>query len=237
MSAASVAASAGSKRPGADRTHGRGAGRDREPDRVVRRALVAERREELREQDVARADARHRLDVRRERTHAPASSDRRAASAKQPFSSVMRTLRAPISAIASSAMRKSSSSSSSCPTSCSASRWFGRDEERAGLDPEAKRLPLRVEDDADVAAREIANRVGVERRRDLARKRAGQDDEVRAAREVVELLDERLELAGGDLGAPLVDLRVCARGGIHDGSRRPRLGGDPHEVVEDRLGR
>ena len=70
-----------------------------------------------------------------------------------------------------------------------------RDEERAGLDAEPQRLALRVEDDADVAAREVAHGVGVERRRDLPRQRAGEDDEVGAAREVVELLDERLELA------------------------------------------
>ena len=69
-----------------------------------------------------------------------------------------------------------------------------RDEERAGLDAEAQRLALAVEHDADVAPREVADRVGVERRRHLARKRAREDDEVGAAREVVELLDERLEL-------------------------------------------
>ena len=113
---------------------------------------------------------------------------------------------------------------------------IGRDEKRAGLDREAERLALRVEDHADVAPREIANRVGVERRRDLARQRSREDDEVGAAREVVELLDERLELDRADLGAPLVDLRVSARRRIDDRRRRPRLGRDPDEVVEDRLG-
>ena len=38
-----------------------------------------------------------------------------------------------------------------------------------------------------------------------------------------------------DLGPPLVDLRVRARRRIDDGRRRPRLGGDADEVVEDRL--
>ena len=221
---------------GADLAHRRSARGDRGADRVVGRALVSDRGEELREQDVARARRRTPgptcgANARIRRVFRPTRM-----SAKQPFSSVMRTLRAPISAIASSAMRKSSSSSSSWPTSCSASRWFGETRNGPASTPRRSGSPSRVEDDADVAAREVANRVRVERRRDLARQRARQHDEVGAAREVVELLDERLELDRADLGAPLVDLGVGARRRIDDRGRRPRLGGDPDEVVEDRLG-
>ena len=84
-----------------------------------------------------------------------------------------------------------------------------RDEERAGLDRETQRLALRVEDDPDVPAGEVAHGVRVERRRDLARKRSGEDDEVRAAREVVELLDEHLELAARRPRVPHSLISVC----------------------------
>ena len=157
-------------------------------------------------------------------------------SAKQPFSSVITTLRAPISAIASSAIRKSSSSSSSWPTSCSASRLVRGDEERAGLDAELHRLSFAVQDDAHVTAHEISDRVRIELRRHLPRERAGEDDEVRAAREVVQLLHQHVELRRRDLGAPLVDLRVRARGRVDHRRRGARLPGDADEVVEDRLG-
>src|SRR5262249_7348361 len=38
-------------------------------------------------------------------------------------------------------------------------------------------------------------------------------------------------------GAPLVDLRVRVPGRVDDRGRRPRIVVDPHEVVQDRLGR
>ena len=87
-------------------------------------------------------------------------------SAKQPFSSVMRTLRAPISAIASSAIRKSSSSSSSWPTSCSASRWFGETRIGARLDAQPEWLALRCR---ARRARRAARGRGSRRRRTSSR--------------------------------------------------------------------
>ena len=149
----------------------------------------------------------------------------------------MWTLRAPSSAIESSAIRKSSSSSSSCPTTCSASRWFGEIEKRLGLGAEPQRLALGVEHDRDAAAVQVAHRLRVEALLDAARQRAGEDDVVRAAREVVQLLEQHLELFGRDLRPPLVDLRVRALGRVDDCGRGTRLLPDPHEVVEDRLGR
>ena len=52
----------------------------------------------------------------------------------------------------------------------------------------------------------------------------------------MQLLREHLELYLRDLGPPLVDLGVRPGGRIDHGGRRARLGGDAHEVVEDRLG-
>ena len=62
------------------------------------------------------------------------------------------------------------------------------DEERPRLDGKAQRLAFAVEHDAHVSTGEVAHGIGVEGRRHLARERAGEDDEVGAAREVVELL-------------------------------------------------
>ena len=110
------------------------------------------------------------------------------------------------------------------------------DQIRACLHPIAQWIALAVEDDADVPSRELADHVAVERRRHLARKRARENHEVRPPREVVQLLLQRLELGHRDLRPPLVDLRVRPGGRICDGSRGPRLAGDPHEVVENRFG-
>ena len=52
----------------------------------------------------------------------------------------------------------------------------------------------------------------------------------------MELLEQHLELLGGDVRAPLVDLGVRVLGRIDDGRRRARLLADADEVVEDRLG-
>ena len=236
MSAASVAASGGSKRPAPELAHRGRAGGDGRTDRVVGRALVDDRGEELARG--GRRRSRRPTPARRAaRTRGSAAScGRTRRSAKQPFSSVMRTLRAPISAIASSAMRKSSSSSSSCPTSCSASRWFGETRNGPASTPSRSGSPSLSR--TTRTSRRARSRIGVrvERRRHLARQRAREHDEVGATREVVELLHEHLELDSRDLGAPLVDLGVRPGGRIDDRGGRARLGCDPHEVVEDRLG-
>ena len=111
-----------------------------------------------------------------------------------------------------------------------------RDEARLRLGAEPQRLALGVEHDLDAAPVEVADRLGVEALLDAARQRAGEDDEVGAAREVVELLEQRLELLRRHLRAPLVDLGVRALGRVDDGGRGPRLLADPDEVVQDRLG-
>ena len=111
-----------------------------------------------------------------------------------------------------------------------------RDEERLRLDAEAHRLALAVERGEHVAAREVVDRLRVEVVRDVARQRAGEDDELRALREVVELLEQQLELLPAHRRAPLVDLRVRAAGRVDDRRRGTRLALDAHEVVEDRLG-
>ena len=149
----------------------------------------------------------------------------------------MCTLRAPSSAIASSAMRKSSSSKSSCPTSCSASCWFGETSHGSASSPSrsgspsvssATRIPRRPSSRA-------ASRV--ERLVDAARQRAGEDDGLGAAREVAELVHQHPELGLGHLRAPLVDLRLRARRRVDDERRGARLVADADEVVEDRLAR
>ena len=110
-----------------------------------------------------------------------------------------------------------------------------RDEPRLRLGAEPERLALGVEDDVDAAAVEVAHRLGVEALLDAARQRAGEDDEVGAAGEVVELLEQGLQLVARDLRPPLVDLGVRALGRVDDGGGGARLLADADEVVEDRL--
>ena len=69
-----------------------------------------------------------------------------------------------------------------------------RDEERLRLDAEPQRLALLSSTDGHLAARELADRLGVEVVADVARQRAGEDDELGALREVAELLVQGLEL-------------------------------------------
>src|SRR5512132_18831 len=112
-----------------------------------------------------------------------------------------------------------------------------RDQERLGLDATAERLSLAVERRLRAAPVELLDRLGVEALVHAARQGSGEDDAVRSARQVAELREQQVELLGLDVGAPLVDLRVRAAGGVDDGGRRARLLADPHEVVEDALAR
>ena len=187
MSAASVAANAGRsgrRRPRAPMPRRqqprRGSSRRAHARRPARRETArGERRPSRR-----RRPARQRgANARMRRVFFP-----KRMSAKHPFSSVMRTFRGPISAIASRAMRKSSSSSSSWPTSCSASRWFGETRNGPASTPRRSGSPSESSTTRTSRAFELADRVRIERRRDLARKRSGEHDEVGAAREVVQLL-------------------------------------------------
>ena len=63
-----------------------------------------------------------------------------------------------------------------------------RDEEGCRFDADSHRLALAVEHDPNLAAHELADGVGVERGRDLARERACEDDEVGSPGEVLQLL-------------------------------------------------
>ena len=78
-------------------------------------------------------------------------------------------------------------------------------------------------------------RRGVDVGVDAARQRAGEHDDLRAPREVQELVAEQLDLRRGDGRAALVDLGLLAAGRVEHRRVRPRLLADAHEVVEDRL--
>src|SRR5688500_5380030 len=112
----------------------------------------------------------------------------------------------------------------------------GRDEPRLGLEPETKRLALRVEDDPHAMPGELPGSVGVERLGDSPGQRAGEDHELGPTREVAQLVQQDLQLALADLRPPLVDLGLCPGRRIHDERRRSRLARDADEVVQDRLG-
>ena len=138
----------------------------------------------------------------------------------------------------SSASRKSSSSWNSWPTSASASAWFGETRNGSASTPSRSGSPSRVEHGrgrAGVAS--SRDRLGVEVVVDVARQRAGEHDELGVLRQVAQLLEQRVELLGGDRRPPLVDLGVRAAGRVDDRGRRARLALDVDEVVEDRLAR
>ena len=97
----------------------------------------------------------------------------------------------------------------------------GSVQERLGREPEPEGLALRVQNRLDTLAVQLADGLGVEIVLDTPGQRAGEDDGLGAAREVLQLLAEHLELVGLDLGAPLVDLRVGAGGRVDYGRRRP----------------
>ena len=152
------------------------------------------RGDEGRQQHVARADGRHRLDPRRDRAE-PAgltllAEQRDAAGVGRDRPRCA----GPSSAIWSSASRKSSSSWNSWPTSASASRWFGETRNGSASTPEPERLTLGVEHREHMAAREVVDRLGVELVRHVPRQRAGEDDELGSLRQVVELVEQHTEL-------------------------------------------
>ena len=85
-----------------------------------------------------------------------------------------------------------------------------RHEPGLGVESEPQRLALRVERDPDATPPELPRGFRVERLGDASRQRAGEDDRLRAARQVAELLHQRRQLRLGDLRPPLVDLRLGA---------------------------
>ena len=133
-------------------------------------------------------------------------------------------------------MTRSSSSLNSWPTSSSASMHVRRDDVRLGAHGEAHRLAVGVDDGRHVELAQLLDEVGVDDRVDAARQRAGEDDDVGAAREVEQLVAEQLDLLGAHRRAALVDLRRLAVRRVEDGRVRARLLADADEVVEDRLG-
>ena len=116
-------------------------------------------------------------------------------------------------------------------------RLVRRDEKRLRLDAQPQRLTLGVEHDGTWRRDSSRDRLGVEVVGDVARQRAGEDDELGALGQVAELLEQRLELLGPHRRPPLVDLGVGAAGRVDDGRRRARLAVDADEVVQDRLAR
>ena len=110
-----------------------------------------------------------------------------------------------------------------------------RDERRLGLDALEQRLAFDIEGDTQAAPRQVTDELAVEAVIDSPRQRPGEDDQLGAARQVVELLGKRHELLGPHHRPPLVDLGVRARRGIDDGSRGARLVLDAGEIVENRL--
>src|SRR5918994_929487 len=97
------------------------------------------------------------------------------------------------------------------------------------------RLAVGVQQHRDPERLQLAGQTSVDARIDALRDAPGDNAERRALREVQQLLDESIHLAGGDVRSPLVDLRLLAGGGIDHGQVGARLVPDPGEVVEDRL--
>ena len=111
----------------------------------------------------------------------------------------------------------------------------GRDHMRMAAHPEAQRLAGAVEHGHTVRAPQTLQHLGVEVFRHAPRQRAGEHHIVGALGKVVDLLQESLELLGGDHRAVLDDLRLARAGGVDDGRGGTRLAGDTHEVVKDVL--
>src|SRR4051812_11978685 len=182
--------------------------------------------------------------------------------AKQPSSRVMIASRAPNWTISRTAIVRSSSSLNSWPTSSSASRTFG--ETTSGSARTARRsgspsASTTVVTESLWSSRSssayapastpaggaggggrgelvgLAEPLGVRPRLHARRQRAGEDHEIRAAREVEQLVAEQLELLGRDAGSALVDLGLLTGRRVEDRKVGARLLADAHEVVEDRL--
>ena len=158
-----------------------------------------------------------------------ASRVRRAAARSSRASEVMSTLRAPSSAISSSAELEVLVVVELLADERLGLRLVRRDEERLGLDPEAQRLAFAVEHRRDVAAGELVDRLGVEV---VARRRAAASRRRRRARRPARgsaSFSRRISSSSGVTDRPpLVDLGVgVARSGRRRPSRcatRPRCG-------------
>ena len=96
------------------------------------------------------------------------------------------------------------------------------DEERLGVDSLAQGLALRIEHAVNPTARQRPDRLGIEVVFDVTRQRAGEDDERRDARQVVQLVEQHMELVRPHGGAPFVDLAQRPSRRIDDSSRRAR---------------
>ena len=129
----------------------------------------------VRGEEARRAARRPRRPPRPARPAAPARGSARRLrpsrnSAKQPASCVIRTLRAPSSAMRVEREREVlARSSNSWPTSASASRWLGETSDGSASTPEPQRLALRVEHRRHLAPVQLADRLA---RRSRRRRRA-----------------------------------------------------------------
>src|SRR4051794_346572 len=111
----------------------------------------------------------------------------------------------------------------------------GRDDVGLGADGEAHGLAVAIDDRRHAHLAQVADQRGVDVGLDAARQRSGEDYDVRAAREVEQLVVEEPDLGREHLRAALVDLGLLAVGGVEHRGVRARLVADAHEVVEDRL--
>ncbi len=111
-----------------------------------------------------------------------------------------------------------------------------RDDARLRARREAQRLTFGVEHAGHAELAYLGDQTAVEVGRDAARQAAREDAYGGALGQVEQLVDEQLELAGGDARAALVDLRLLVRGRVDDRGRRARLLADADEVAQDRLG-
>src|SRR6185312_3221598 len=84
---------------------------------------------------------------------------------------------------------------------------------------------------------QLADQPAVDVGLDAAREAAGDHAQLRAAREVEQLVAEQLHLALGDGGTALVDLRLHAGRRVEHGGVRARFLADADEVGQHRLGR
>src|SRR5919201_648760 len=217
------------ERRGGSRGHRRAEG-------VFRRLALQPRGQERRQEDVSRADDRDGIDARRGR----AEPVRRALLAEQRVAPGR--LRDQHVAGAPLGDRVEADDEVVDLVELLADETLGlvlirRHQVRLGVDAESQGLAFRVQNRVHTGTVEIADRLAVKTFVDVPWQRAGEDDGVRALRQVVELLPKHLELLRPHDRPPLVDLRVGRGCRIDDGRGGARLVLDSYEVVQDRFAR
>src|SRR5882672_5304044 len=170
---------------GADLERRRGACGDGGAQRLLPRPAGVACGDERGEQDVAGADGRYRVDTRRDR----AKADGLAVVAEQRDASLLGRDQD----VARSHLRDAVERDAVIlvvvellPDERLGLRLVRRHEERLRLDPERERLAFGIERDLDVAPGQLARDLAVEIGLDVARQRPGEDDELRALRQIAQ---------------------------------------------------